>query len=415
MKIFGRYYSRLDDGGKKAVRIIVIFGIISLLGDLIYEAARSVNGPYLQTLGLSATVVGVVAGAGELLGYAIRLASGYFSDRTKAYWLFTIVGYGMLITVPMLALTGVWQFVAVLIILERVGKGIRSPARDTILSHSAKRVGTGFGFAIAEFLDQIGATIGPLIFTFFFMSLGHAQETAADYRMGYGLLWLPFAMLMMVLFVAYYSGKGRKEPEAPVVVKKEHDRLSRTFWIYSFFTFATAMGFVSFAIVGYHLKAQNIVTDAQIPLFYAIAMVVDAVSGLIVGKYYDNLKAKHKSEHAGLLLLVFIPVVTALIPALVFSISPMLIIAGIILWGVVLGTHETIMKAGIADTTSIHKRGTGYGLFNTFYGAALFIGSSLAGLLYDFSIGLLVSVMIAIQIASIGIFLLMRKEIKRAR
>jgi len=396
---------------KTAIRLILLFGIISLLGDIIYEGARGVNGPYLQTLGASAAIVGLVAGVGELLGYLIRLVSGYFSDKTKAHWFFTIFGYSFLMVIPLLSLTGVWQFAAIFMVLERIGKGIRNPAKDTILSQATKQVGTGFGFAIVEFLDQIGATLGPLIFTFFFMSIGPGERSVADYQQGYSLLWFPFVVLIMVLFTAFFMVRNPEELEKAVVKNPLPDKITRTFWLYCIFTFVTTLGFLNFAIIGYHLKANNIVTDAQIPLMYALAMGVDAIIGLIIGKWYDRLKSKHKNDHAGLLLLIALPLMTAPIPLLSLSPGLPFIITGVILWGIVMGTHETIMKAGIADITSIRKRGTGYGIFNMLYGIAIFIGSAAAGFLYDYSINLLITLMIIVEMAALPVFFILRKHL----
>ncbi len=396
---------------KAALRLILLFGVISLLGDVIYEGARGVNGPYLETLGASAAIVGLVAGIGELLGYLIRLASGYFSDKTRAHWFFTIFGYSFLMVIPMLALTGIWQFAAIFMVLERIGKGIRSPAKDTIVSHSTKQVGTGFGFAIVEFLDQVGATIGPLIFTFFFMSIGPGNRSITDYQHGYRLMWFPFVILMMVIFTAFFMVRKPHELEHEVVKKPIPDKITRTFWLYCIFTSITTLGFLNFAIIGYHLKAHSIVTDAQIPLLYALAMAVDAVIGLIVGKWYDRLKIRFDNEHAGLLLLIILPIFTAMLPIFTLSNTIGLIIAGVIFWGVVMGAHETIMKAGIADITSIRKRGTGYGIFNMLYGVAIFLGSAAAGFLYDYSLTLLIVFMIAVEVASVPVFLIMRRRV----
>lgn len=397
---------------KTALRLILLFGLISLLGDIIYEGARGVNGPYLETLGASAAVVGLVAGLGELLGYLIRLASGYFSDKTRAHWFFTIFGYSFLMVIPMLALTGVWQFAAIFMVLERIGKGIRSPAKDTILSQATKQVGTGFGFAIVEFMDQVGATIGPLIFTFFFMSIGPGDKSIIDYQHGYSLMWFPFVVLIMVLFTAFFLVKNPEELENDVIKKPQPDRITRTFWLYCIFTFVTTLGFLNFAIIGYHLKVHSIVTDAQIPLLYALAMAVDAVIGLVIGKWYDRLKIRFDNEHAGLLLLIILPLFTATLPLFTLSFHIGMIISGVILWGVVMGTHETIMKAGIADITSIRKRGTGYGIFNMLYGVAIFIGSAAAGFLYDYSITLLIVLMIFVELAAVPVFFVLRRKVK---
>ena len=411
--MFKNYFNKFSDNKKSAIILILLFGIISLLGDIIYEGARSVNGPYLNTLGANAAIVGFVVGIGELLGYAIRLFSGYFSDRAKAHWFFTILGYSLLMAVPLLALSNYWQFAAVFIVLERIGKGLRSPARDTLVSHATKQVGTGFGFGISEFIDQIGATIGPLIFTFFFMYLGTAQKTVADYQKGYSLLWLPFVMLIMVLFFTFFKYKTPSNLEE-VKSKKQSTKISRVFWIYSFFTFVTTIGFINFAIVGYHLKASGIVADAQIPFLYAIAMIVDAIFGIFVGKMYDGLKIKHKNEQAGLLILLFIPILTAIILPMIFSLNLVMIFAAIFFWGIVMGSHETIMKAAIADLTSITKRGTGYGIFNVIYGLALFIGSVFAGYLYDISIALMIVALVCIELVSIIVFFVLKREIRNS-
>ena len=90
-----------------------------------------------------------------------------------------------------------------------------------------------------------------------------------------------------------------------------------------------------------------------------------------------------------------------------------MIIAGVVLWGIVMGTHETIMKAGIADITPLRKRGTGYGIFNMLYGIAIFLGSAAAGFLYDSSINLLIILMIVIELLALPVFFFMRKSISK--
>src|SRR3990172_13365334 len=127
-----------------ALRFIVLLGCVSLFADMTYEGARSITGPYLQVLGASATVVGIVAGLGELIGYALRLATGYLSDRIRKYWFLTILGYVVnLMAVPALALTNRWEWAAALIVTERLGKAIRAPARDAMLSHATALTGHG--------------------------------------------------------------------------------------------------------------------------------------------------------------------------------------------------------------------------------------------------------------------------------
>ncbi|MCK9431995.1 MAG: MFS transporter [Candidatus Omnitrophica bacterium] len=405
----------MDNRKKTAFKLILLFGLVSLFGDMVYEGARSVNGPYLKTLGANAAIVGLIAGLAEFLGYAARLFSGYFADKTKSYWLFTFVGYGLLVSVPLLSLSGVWQAAVVFIVLERLGKAVRSPAKDTILSQAAKQVGTGLGFAIAEVLDQVGAICGPLIFTFLFIMLGKGERGLVDYQHGYSLLWAPLAMVMFCLYFAYRTVPRPETLEKDVSGESGNGKLSKVFWVYTVFTFVTTLGFANFALIGFHLKARNVLTDAQIPLFYAMAMGVDAVAAIIIGKTYDFFKVKRGNDKAGLITLAVIPVFSLLIPGLVFSTKVSLVLAGVIAWGIVMGSHETVMKSAIADLTPLPKRGTGYGVFNAAYGLAVFIGASFTGLLYEYSIPAVIIAGVAIEAVSVFIFLFLRKEVLTGR
>lgn len=231
-----------DQIRRKAIELIVIFGLVSLFGDILYEGARSVNGPYLKTLGANAAIVGLIAGTGELIGYVIRLFSGYFADKTKAYWIFTFLGYALLISVPLLSLSGIWQIAAIFILVERFGKALRAPARDTIVSQAAKQIGTGMGFAIGEVMDQVGAVGGPLIFTFFFLFTGTAVKNLHDYQHGYALFWLPFAVLMGCILFAYLRVPDPSVLEQAVQSKPLPDKLSKVFWKYNIFSFLRQWG-----------------------------------------------------------------------------------------------------------------------------------------------------------------------------
>ncbi len=395
---------------KAAFHLIVIFGLVSLFGDIVYEGARSVNGPYLKTLGVSAAVVGFIAGLGEFIGYAIRLVSGYFADKTKAYWVFTFLGYGMLISVPLLSLTGVWQVAAFFIVMERFGKALRAPARDTIVSQASKQVGTGFGFAISEVMDQIGALTGPLILSGLFLVMGTSGNEIAKYQKGYSLFWIPFILVMACVTFAFIKFPHPEKFEMDIKKAPEPDKLSKTFWLYTVFSFITTMGFVNFALIGYHFKAKNVLSDAQIPLFYAIAMAVDGVAAWFIGIHYDRLKKRHDNERAGLGTLLMIPLFSVFIPVFAFSMNFTFALISAIIWGIVMGIHETIMKSAIADLTPMKKRGTGYGIFNTAYGLAMFVGSAAMGVLYDHSIAAVIAVAVVLQLLALPVFFLMKKE-----
>lgn len=374
---------------------IILLGIVSLFGDITYEGARSVTGPYLYTLGASPGVVGLVAGVGDFVGYSLRLASGYVADRTKAYWLFTFIGYGLLFSVPLLAFAGYWQLAAVLIILERMGKAIRNPARDTMLSYATKTVGRGWGFAVHEALDQVGAVIGPIVFSLVLLSHDTYQE-------GFKFLWIPALLALAVLALARKKFPSPQKLEVPEGPGKENAqaKLPRIFWLYTAFTLLSMAGFANFQLISYHLKAQAIVPDAQIPIIYAIAMAVDAVAALLVGRMYDRI---------GLTSLLAIPLLTLPIPFFAFSASYSSVLIGMGLWGVVLGIQETIMRAAIADLTPVERRGFAYGIFNTAYGAGWGLGGVVMGLLYGLSINYLILFAAVMELVSIPLFLLVRR------
>lgn len=385
-----------NSGKGVAYRFIVLMGIVSLFGDITYEGARSITGPYLAMLGASAGVVGLVSGAGEFVGYALRLISGRFADRVRAYWSFTFVGYGLILAIPLLGLAGYWHLAVLLILLERLGKAVRTPARDAILSHATKQVGRGWGFALHEALDQVGAFVGPLIFYAVFVLKG-------SYRQGFTILWIPALLTLVFLSVARMKVPSSEELEIPggSPPQKGTGRLPKIFWLYSAFIFFTVSGFANFQIISYHFKVQAVVSDAHIPIFYAIAMAVDAVVALIIGKVYDKI---------GLNSMVIVPLLTFPIPFLAFSLSHDLAVAGVVLWGSVMGIHETIMRAAIADLTPIENRGFAYGIFNAVYGASWLLGSAVMGFLYDISFGYLFIFVVLMELFSLPAFFLMWKE-----
>lgn len=348
---------------ERAIKFVLLMGIVSLLGDVVYEGARGVIGAYLATFGVTAFMLGIVIGFGELLSYGLRIFAGYMVDKTRKYWAFTFFGYAMILSIPLIAFFNSYVIVFLLIILERIGKAFRSPARDALLSFSTAKIGRGTGFGIHEALDQIGAVIGPLLFFFvIFMGFG--------YREGFMLLFIPAILMLLSLNFA----KLNYISEETALADKSSKKLERVFWLYIVFTVLAVAGLMNFQLLAYHFKVKSVFSDELIPLLYALAMGVDAISALIAGKAFDRV---------GLKCLVIVPALTPLSVILSLKFNP---IAGLILFGFVLGMHESVMRAGVAELTNAGKRASAYGLLNTSMGVGLFVGSSLIGLLYDISI-----------------------------
>ena len=389
---------------RQALNFIVLMGLVSLFSDMTYEGARSLTGPYLGLLGASAFVVGLVAGLGEFIGYGLRLATGLLADRTRNYWLLTFLGYGLnLLAVPLLALAGRWELAALLIVAERMGKAIRKPARDAMMSYAARQVGTGYGFALEEFLDQLGAMLGPL-FLALIIYLNQGLGNLASYRRGFAFLLLPALLAMVILTLSrlkYPQPQNFEVREKSPVV-----RFDRRFWLYLAGTSLLAAGFADFPLLGFHFQKKLIFSGASIPLVYTLAMGVDAVAALIFGKLFDRI---------GLKALMISTIISALFAPLVFlSSDRVLIIAGIVLWGVGLGALESILKAVIANIIAAERRATAYGIFNAIFGAAWLAGSALMGFLYDRQILFMVLFSVAAQIAAAVIFYFVYRIIHRS-
>ncbi|MEU8695191.1 MFS transporter [Streptomyces sp. NPDC048665] len=374
-------------------RFVVWFGTVSLLADAVYEGARSITGPLLASLGASALVVGVVTGAGEAAALGLRLVSGPLADRTRRFWGLAIAGYALtVVSVPLLGVAGVLWAACVLVVAERVGKAVRSPAKDTMLSHATAATGRGRGFAVHEALDQIGAISGPLLVA------GVLALTGNDYGPALGVLAAPGIAVLLLLFwlrarvpdpEAYEREVTASVPTEPTAPDVQGGRLPRTFWTYAAFTAATTTGFATFGVLSYHLVQRHLLTPAWVPVLYAAAMAVDAVSALATGWLYDRYGPR---------VLVALPVLTAGVVALAFTSTVAIAVAGSLLWGAAMGIQESTLRATVADLVPSGRRATAYGLFAGVVGVASLAGGALIGGLYGYSIPVLITVVVAIQV-----------------
>ena len=277
---------------RRAVRFIVLIGLVSLFSDMTYESARSINGPFLAALGASATVVGIVAGLGEFVGYGIRLGAGIYADRSQRYWSMTIWGYVLnLVAVPLLALAGNWPLASVLIVLERMGRAIRSPARDALLSHAASRTGLGWGFGLHEALDQIGAVTGPVV-------LAVMLASGAGYATAYAWLAVPaFCAISLVLGARFAVPRPRDlEVDTPIPLE-EGAGLTRQYWWYVAGASLLAAGFTDFQLIAYHFSKTAGFDPGWMPGLYALAMATDAVAALVLGAWFERARCPGAGGH----------------------------------------------------------------------------------------------------------------------
>lgn len=374
---------------KVAFGFVLIIGIVNFFADMTYEGARSITGPFLGSLGASATAVSIVAGAGELLGYSLRSVAGYFADKTQRYWLIVIIGYVVnMLAVPALALAGNWPAAAALIVAERMGRGIRKPAVDAMISYAGKTLGRGWVFGINEGLDQAGATIGPLV-------VAYVLYSREDYRSGFGVLIVSSVLCLATLVVAriWYPRPHELEIESADFGKAKG--FPKAFWIYVAAGALIAFGFADFALISFHFQKSGIVTQNTIPLFYAVAMGTGACSNFLFGKLFDR---------AGLPVVIIAFLLGATFAPFVFMGHFWLALIGMALWGIGMGAQNSVLKALLSEVLAAAKRSTGFGLFYTGYGIAWFLGSAAMGFLYERSILSLVVFSVAGQLAAVPVF-----------
>ena len=402
----------------QAMTFIVLFGIVSLFSDMTHEGASSIRGAYLSLLGASAGVIGFASGLGELVGYSMRYVFGRLTDRTKQYWPMTIAGYVLdIIAVPALALVGEhgWVAACALLIVQRMGKAIKKPAKDTLMSFASSQEGTGKSFGLQELLDQIGAFLGPVLL-YLVMLLRQQGNTFDAYALCFAVLAIPGAITFILLLVTKHKFPNPEqfEPEPKEYIPF---RMKREFLLYIAGISLFAFGFIDYSLVLMHISSTftslsaglaetgSLVTEGTLPLLYAGAMLVDAVAALVFGYLYDK---------KGVKVLVLSTVFSAPFPILIFAGKSIpVVLAGIALWGVGMGAQESILKAAVTTMVPKNSRATGYGIFECSFGVFWFLGSWLLGTLYDVSIPAMIAVSVVAQLAAIPLYLASAKDRRR--
>ena len=398
-----------------AMTFILLFSIVSLLSDMTHEGAASIRGAYLSLLGASAATIGFVSGLGELMGYSLRFFFGKLTDRTKKYWPMTIIGYIVdVLAVPALALVGEhgWIFAGALIIIERIGKAIKKPAKNTLMSFAASQEGVGKSFAIQEMLDQIGAFLGPVLL-YLVMLLKIEGSTFRLYSFCFAVLLIPAVATIVMLFVTKrkFPNPEQFEPEPKEYIPFH---LNKKFVLYLAGISLFAFGFIDYSLIIMHVS-RNFVTVSQglsettslinsgtLPLLYAGAMLIDAASAMVFGLLYDK---------KGTVALVLATAIAAPFSLLIFGgHSTAALLVGIALWGIGMGAQESILKAAVAGIVPKASRATGYGIFECVFGVFWFLGSWLLGALYDISLPVMISVSVGTQLLATAFYFLSAKS-----
>ena len=377
-------------GKRIALRFVLLVGVLSFFADFTYEGSRSIIGPFLASLGATATAVGIITGLGEFLGYGLRLVSGRLADTTGKFWPITIFGYCVqMAAVPALALAGDWPTTAALIVLERVGKAIRNPPRDVMLSHAGKRIGGyGWAFGLHEAMDQSGAMVGPLLVA---VVLAHGGQ----FREAFAVLLVPALINVALVLLArsLYPRPQDLESSPPDV---SGSGLPRLYWTYLAGAALVAAGFADYPVIAYHFGHTGSVPGDWIAIFYSVAMAVSGGGSLLFGRLFDKF---------GFRVLIGLTLLSAAFAPLVFLGGFWTALIGAALWGLGIGVHESIIPAAVAPMVPVHRRASAFGLFTAVYGTAWFLGSAAIGILYDISIPATVIFCVVAELAALPVFI----------
>ena len=348
---------------------VLMMGVVSMLGDICYESGRGIAPDYLRFLGASAFMVGAVSGVGEFIGYAARLLSGPLADRSRAYWLFIFLGYGLILAVPLMGFTSSVEVVMLLLLLERLGKALRSPSRDTVVSIVSKGVGAGKAFGLHEAIDQMGAIIGPA-------ALGAVMfYTANNYSTAFKVLLLPYALMVGALAYVYLRIGRSVEVEARAMEAAEGG-LTRGFWVYCGAVLLNTLGLIPVALILYMGSSILQPSGAQwmVPLLYVVVQLVDAPMAVVSGVLYDRMGVR----------VLMAPFALSILPAFLVSYGGLVgVVSACVVYGLVLGMQESIYRAAIVNLVPLQRRGTAYGVFNTALGVGTLAGGVVFGLLID--------------------------------
>src|SRR3990167_1270598 len=311
-----------------AFSFVVAMGIVSLFVDMTYEGGASIHGLFLGKLGASAAMISIIAGVGEFLGYAIRLPAGYFSDKIKHLWLMTFLGYGIsLLAIPALALAGNWPLAALLMIAERVGRAIRKPSVESMLSYATYELGKGWTYALHTALDETGAMLGPVVITLTLFWKG--QD---NFHAGYAMLVIPAILSLIALRFAQCNFPNPSELEDRRILLTKG--FTRSYWLYMIAGACFAAGLMSFELISYHLSKTEVISYSWIPIFLTFASGAGIIASLVFGKLFDR---------KGLPIVIVAILLSSFFSPFIFLGNFSMIFVGFFLWGTGYAVQDTLL------------------------------------------------------------------------
>ena len=353
-------------------RNILALGLVSLFTDMSSEMVFSLLPTFLLSLpGSSIAILGFIEGIAEALSYALRAVSGIFSDKFKKRKIFVLIGYAISNAFkPLFAIARAPLDVFIIRVTDRVGKAVRTPPRDVMLSESVSEKRRGAAFGLHRALDQSGAIVGPIIASTALLVMG---LTIRD------VFWLSLvpgtvALIIIVFAVKEQAGKvdGKFQllPSIKTVVQGNFLRLLVIVGIFS-------LGAFNFSFILLNANEAGI-TDSLIPLVYAVVNVAHVAIAIPAGVLSDRI-GKEKAMILGYGTFLLTTLLILFLPANGFN---ALLVA--LLFGAYFGIIETVQRALVPGYVDSGLRGTAFGVYYLTVGSAFFVSNAVVGSLWQY-------------------------------
>jgi len=348
-------------------RNILFTGLTSFLTDTSVKMIYSVMPMFLMSIGASKASLGLIEGVAESTASLIKALSGFWSDRIGRNKPFMLIGYAIsAIVLPLYAFVISPMQVLFLRFTERIGKGIRTAPRDSLIAASVTNNETGKGFGLQKAMDNSGAIAGPLM-AFALLSL-----FPDNYRLIFLIAGIP---AIAGIFVIIFGIKEVKRNKTELLKKFRLRDYPKRYWFFLAIIFVFTLGNSTDALL--LVKANEAgIKVAFIPLVYLITSLVSVVAAIPAGTLSDRI-GKEKLLVAGFLIYAVVYLFFGL------NVGEGALFVLFALYGLYSAATDGIQKAFVADVTDANKKGTALGIYNALLGITLLPASLIAGILYD--------------------------------
>ncbi|KPJ73987.1 hypothetical protein AMJ52_02275 [candidate division TA06 bacterium DG_78] len=351
----------------KPKKNIFILGLVSLFSDLSSQMVYPLIPEFLVSIGANKAIIGIIEGIAESTASIFRTVFGKLSDKLKKRKLFIFLGYFLsAFSRPILYLANVWSVVLGVRFSDRVGKAIRNPARDALISTSVDASERGKAFGFQRAMDRAGAIGGPLLAMLVLMLFNN------NVRFVFLLSVIPGVLTVFLVRFAKETTVADKSDSTAV---QKHSLRNAPFLIFLISTIVFTLGNSSNAFL--ILKAREAgLSVALIPVIWIVYNIFCTLSSPLFGSLSDKVGRKP-------IIIVSFLYYSAVYFLFGFARSVWIVWILFAAYGIYYGLSEGVFRAYIADLVVPENRATAYGLFNTGIGLALFPASLIMGTMWD--------------------------------